>query len=79
MCFIICVAILLLLLWNAAFTSSKEVMIKPVKHDKRAKHKKNKGLAANIAVHPFVLAGIIAAIALVVWGILFNCMRLINR
>ena len=41
-------------------------MIKPAKFYKSIKHKKIKSLGSNIAVHPFVIIGITAAIALVV-------------
>jgi hypothetical protein len=46
-------------------------MLKPIKHDTAAKHKKSKSVKSNIAVHPFVLAALMAAITIVVMGIIF--------
>lgn len=46
-------------------------MIKPIRHDKRTKNKKSRALLCNIAAHPFMLAAVIAAVALVVWALLF--------
>ena len=50
-------------------------MIKIIKHDKRTINKKSKGLKSDIAAHPFVTVSIIAAIAVVVWVILFQGSR----
>jgi len=46
-------------------------MIKPIILDKRAKNKKIKSLKSNIATHPFVIVPLLAAIALVIWVIMF--------
>jgi len=51
-------------------------MIKTIKHDKRTKHKKSKSLRSNIATHPFVMASVIAAIALVIWVILLQWLHI---
>ncbi|MBG9378322.1 hypothetical protein I5907_18940 [Panacibacter sp. DH6] len=50
----------------------------PVKHDKRAKHQKSKSLSNNVATHPFVLAGVIAAITITVFALVFGAFRLFN-
>ncbi|CAN5196901.1 hypothetical protein BH11BAC6_BH11BAC6_14570 [soil metagenome] len=52
-------------------------MIKSIKHDKRTKNKKSKALRSDIAIHPFVIVSVIAAVALVIWAILFNGLRII--
>ncbi|CAN5675654.1 hypothetical protein BH10BAC2_BH10BAC2_02640 [soil metagenome] len=51
-------------------------MTQPIRHDKRTKNKKSKAVQANIALHPFVTITIIAAIAIVVWLILFEGLRM---
>jgi len=50
-------------------------MIKPIKHDKSAKHKKSKALKSNIAVHPFVMVSILAALVTVILAITFFWLR----
>ena len=59
-------------IYKAADTTS---MRKTIRHDKRTKNKKGKALKSDIAFHPFVMASIIAAIAVVVWVILFQWFR----
>ena len=51
-------------------------MLKPIKHYKTAKNKKSKALKKDIAMHPFVMATVIAAVAIVIWVIMFNWFRI---
>ncbi len=50
-------------------------MIKPIKHDKLIRNKKSKSLKFNIAVHPFVMVSLLAALVMVVLVILFFALR----
>ena len=50
-------------------------MIRPIKHYKTSKHKKSKTLKSNLAVHPFVLVAITAALAVVVFLIVVYFLR----
>jgi len=45
-------------------------MLHPVKHYKMAKQKKSKSLVSNIAMNPFVLVAIAAALAMAVFLII---------
>jgi hypothetical protein len=45
---------------------------------KMARSKKSKSVKSDIAVHPFVIASIVAAVAIVVWSIVFYGWRLIS-
>ncbi|HWB27971.1 MAG TPA: hypothetical protein VG738_21005 [Chitinophagaceae bacterium] len=54
-------------------------MRKPVKHDTSAKNKKSYSVKNNAAVNPFVLVSILAAIAVVVWVIIFFALRMYNH
>ena len=42
-------------------------MIRPIKHHKASKVKKSKTVKLNVAVHPFVLVAIAAALSVVVF------------
>ena len=44
-------------------------MLKPIKFDKASKNKKSKGVKSNVAMHPFVLVAILAALTVVVLAI----------
>ncbi|MFI5154934.1 MAG: hypothetical protein ACHQEM_02040 [Chitinophagales bacterium] len=39
---------------------------------KMARAKKSKSLRSNIAVHPYVIASIVASIAIITWAIIFE-------
>ena len=45
-------------------------MLHPIKHYKAAKQKKSKSLVSNIAMNPFVLVAIAAALAMAVFLII---------
>jgi len=45
-------------------------MLKPIKHYKSAKQKKSKSLTSNIAMNPFVLTAIAAALAVAIFLII---------
>jgi hypothetical protein len=45
--------------------------------DKRTKKKISKSLRSNIAVHPFVIVSILAALAIVIWAIMFFLARVV--
>lgn len=47
-------------------------MKQPIRYDNQAKNKKSKAVQANVAMHPFVTMTIVAALAIVVWLILFE-------
>jgi hypothetical protein len=50
-------------------------MIKFSKFDRRSKNKVNKRIRSNLAMHPFVVISIVAAIAVTVWSIAFYLFR----
>lgn len=45
------------------------------KHDKRSRNRLGKAFKSNIAVHPFVMVSIAAALAVVVWVIMSFMLR----
>jgi hypothetical protein len=49
-----------------------------IQYDKRTKNKKSKALQNNIAMHPFATITVVAAIAIVVWLILFEGLRIMK-
>ena len=51
------------------------VMLKTVKRYRSAKTKRAKAVKRNIAAHPFVIAAVIAATAIVIFIIMFNWFR----
>ncbi len=51
-------------------------MLKPVRHHKSAKNKRSKAVKRDIAIHPFVLVTVVAAVAVVLWAIMFNWFRI---
>ncbi|HRI20002.1 MAG TPA: hypothetical protein PLA68_03585 [Panacibacter sp.] len=53
-------------------------MLKTVKHHKSAKNKKSKALKRDIAIHPFTIVTVIAAVAVVIWVIMFNWFRIVQ-
>jgi hypothetical protein len=50
-------------------------MIKPIKHYKASKLKKSKTVKLNVAVHPFVLVAMAAALSVVVFLIVVYYFR----
>ncbi|MBS1660994.1 MAG: hypothetical protein JST68_08075 [Bacteroidetes bacterium] len=42
----------------------------PIKHDKSSKHRKSKSFKSNIAIHPFVIFAITAALTLIIFLVL---------
>jgi hypothetical protein len=53
-------------------------MIRPIKHDKSAKHQKSRRVTTNVSMHPFMLIAIAAALAVVVFLIIVYCLRYIK-
>jgi hypothetical protein len=53
-------------------------MIRPIKHDTSAKHRKSRGFKLNVSVHPFMLIAIAAALAVVVFVIVVYFLRYIK-
>ncbi len=56
-------------MWKFPAVASCNTVIQPIKHDKASRHRKSKGFKLNLAMHPFVLIAIAAALALIVMGI----------
>jgi len=50
-------------------------MKRPIKHHKASKHKKSKSLQSNVAVHPFVMVAMAAALTVVVFLIVVYFLR----
>jgi hypothetical protein len=46
-------------------------MIRSIRFDKRSKNKVSKGLKSNLAMHPFVIVSIAAALTVMVWVAIF--------
>ena len=44
--------------------------MRPIIYDKAARHRKSKSYKSNIAVHPFVIFAVAAAVAIVLFGVL---------
>ena len=42
-------------------------MLRPVKHEKTSRDRKSKSFKSNIATRPFVIAAILAALALIIF------------
>ncbi len=53
-------------------------MIKPVKHYKASKLKKSKAVKSNVAMHPFVLIAVAAALSVVVFLIVVYFSRFLK-
>jgi hypothetical protein len=50
-------------------------MLRLSKFDRRSKNKVSKRINNNISTHPFVIASIVAALAMVVWTLAFFIFR----
>ena len=50
-------------------------MLRRQKFDKRARNKMGKAIRSNIAMHPFVIVALAAALAVVIWVIMSFMMR----
>ena len=57
------------------FMTQASYMNRPIKHHKVSKHKKSKSLQSNVAVHPFVMIAIAAALTVVVFLIVVYFLR----